>query len=233
MLSRGKAVVAILLCAALVSAPLYAEAETAPALGQVLQAEHARLGLGAVVSGATLFDGDKLETGNRGSLRARLNSSQLFLLAQSAAVVRRSGAGASVALDHGTAIFSSASPATFELIASGAQIRARAEQPTLGQVTLLGPSEFIVTCEKGELEVVVGDEARTVATSSSYRAVIGDAGQPQDTTAQEPQGAGAGTRHDTKAGGQRKVLLLWILVGAAVAGTTFGIWRAVHRVSDP
>jgi hypothetical protein len=222
-------VVASLLCAALILAPLYADAQAAPPLGQVIQADHARLGTGAVVSGATLFDGDKLETGPTGSLRARLNSSQLFLLADSGAAVRRSGTGTSVALDRGTAIFSTASPATFELVASGAQIRARTEQPTLGQVTLLGANEFIVTCENGELEVIVGDETRTVAAASSYRAVVGEIAE------QGPQGTGAGPqRSGTVASGKRKTLLLWSLVGAAfIGGITYALKRAFHRVSDP
>jgi hypothetical protein len=226
--SRGKAVLAVLICAALISAPLYAGSEPASALGRILQAERARLGPSAAVSGATLFDGDRLETGAGGSLRAMLNSSQVFLLADSSASVRRSGDGASVALDRGTAKFSSGSPASFELIADSAQIRARAAKPTTGQVTLLAANEFVVSCEKGELEITVGDDMRTVAAGSSYRAVIGDLDQDSPQT---PQGT-SGRRHDTISPGNRKHLLVWILIGAAVGGTVYGVWRALHRVSD-
>jgi hypothetical protein len=219
LITRGKAALAVLLSVALVYSSAFAEA--APALGQVLQAERARLGPGVVVSGATLFDGDRLETGVGGSLRARLNTSQLYLPAESAAALHRAGQGVAAALEHGSAAFTSISPEGFELRVSDARVRAHAGQPALGRVTLLGANEFVVTCEKGELDVLVGDEVRSVAAPNSYRVMVGDA---------DP---GAGPQPSTKRGGTRPTILLWLLVGAAIAGTTYGVWRALHRVSDP
>jgi ferric-dicitrate binding protein FerR (iron transport regulator) len=230
--SRLRMAVALLLCVVVLHASALADA--APTLGLVLQAEHARLGQSAASSGATLFDGDRLVTGAGGSIRARVNSSQLFLLAESSAAVRHSGEGASVALDRGTAIFSSVSPAALELVAASAQVRAHGAQPTIGQVTLVGANEFIVTCEKGELEVTVGGDVRTVAENASYRAVVGDTEQSLENGGpQSPQGAGTPQTTHTRGGGSRNHLILWILIGAAVGGTTYGVWRALHRVSDP
>lgn len=234
MLSRGKVALAVFLSFALIQSSAFAEA--VPSLGQVIQADRARLGLVAVNSGATLFDGDRLETGPGGSLRARLlasetsapngtvrNAAQVVLLADSAAALHRTGSVSSASIERGTVAFSSAAPEAFELTASIARIRARSAQPTLGQVTLLGTNEFVVSCERGELEVLVGDEVRTVAANSAYRVIV-DPDEPL------PQ---SGTHQTASAAQRHRSILLWVAVGAAAGLTAYFVWRALHHVSDP
>jgi hypothetical protein len=212
-----KAIVSIFMCAALLQATAYAE--VAPALGQVTQADHARLGTGALMSGATLFEGDRLMTELTGSLRANLNSGQLFLLADSTATVRRAGKGVQASLERGAAIFSSASPEGLQLSAITAIVRPRVAMPTIGELTLLNAKEFVVTCQRGELEVLIGDEVRTVEAGHSYRVLMDDSPGPQ----------GAGT-HKTSAGGRRAAL--WIPLIIVGAGISYGIFRAVRSVSS-
>jgi hypothetical protein len=217
VLVRAKAAISLLLCIALLQATAFAE--VAPALGQVTQADHARLGNGALMSGATLFEGDRLTTEMTGSLRANLNSGQLFLLADSTASVRRAGKNVEASLERGAAIFSSTGPEGLQLAAITAIVRARLAQSTIGEVTLLGANQFVVTCQRGELEVLVGDEVRTVEAGRSYQVVMDDSPGPQ----------GAGT-HKTTAGGRRKAL--WIPLAIIGGGVAYGMYRALRKVSD-
>jgi hypothetical protein len=218
---RLKAIVSVVLALGLLQASAFAE--VAPALGQVMQAENARLGGGAVASGATLFDGDKLVTQAAGTLRARLGRGQLYLLPESAAELHQSGKAVRASLERGTAMFTSLDPAGFELSASAAVIRAHAAQETLGQVTLTGLNEFVVTCQRGAIDVAIRGEVRTVEARNSYRVVVEPEGQG-------PQGAGSSGPGGAVAAGKGKYL--WIPLLLLGAGTAYGIYRAARSVSS-
>jgi hypothetical protein len=226
---RLKAIAAVVLALAVLQASTFAEA--APALGQIVQADRARLGGGAASGGATLFDGDRLSTGASGSLRVKLGTGQLILVADSAAAVRRSSTGATASLERGTAIFSMADPGTFVLEALDVRFRAHSasNESTLGQVTLTTANEFVVTCNRGALDVLIGNEVRTVTAESSYRVVL----DPPDP--QEPAGAGAGAGKDSAEkhpAAYRNHLARWIFLGAVGGLTAYFTWRALHRVSE-
>ncbi len=189
-------------------------------LGVVLQAERARISSADAASGVTLFDGDTLATDATGALRVRLGETQFSLLANSAAALRQTTAGVSATLHSGTAVFSSASPEGFELLASEARIHARTTQATLAQVTVVGPYELLLTCQRGQLEVRIGEEIHQVPEATSYRVTI-DPASP----------AGQGTGRPTLATARSRWLLLaLILIGV---GTGIGIWRALISPSSP
>lgn len=219
-----KSVAAVLVSLAMLQASTLAE--VAPALGLVLQAERARLGGGAATGGATLYDGDRLATDARGTVRVRLGTGQLYLMAESVAAVHRAGVGVRASLERGTAIFAMTAPQGFELEALAARLRAHAATSTLGQVTLTGANEFVVTCNRGALDVIIGDEVRTVTAESSYRVVL----EPPEP--QGPQGAST-EPPQTKAGGKRRVLAMWIPIVAIAGVTTYLVLRTLRSVSDP
>ncbi len=176
-----KCLLIAVLVVTLVEAPLFASPSRV--LGVITQADRAHVSSGDAMRGATVFDGDTLSTDAAGALRVRLGEAQLYLLPSSAAAVHRTAAGVSAALQRGTAVFSSLGGEAFELRASGARIRARAAQPTLAQVTLVGPYELLLTCQHGQLEVRIGEEVHTVQEATSYRVSI----EPEP---QGPRGAG-------------------------------------------
>ncbi len=172
------------------------------------------------MSGATVFDGDTLSTDSRGNLRVRLSEAQLYLLPSSAVAVHRTAAGVSAALQRGTAVFSSLGGEALELRASEARIRARSAQPTLAQVTLVGPYELLLTCQRGQLEVRIGEEVHTVREATSYRVSI-------EPATQSPQGSGGPPVESARS---RWKILALILIGA---GTGVGIYYALvspHRM---
>ncbi len=218
MRTQLKSLLVVVLAVSIVEAPVFAAPSRA--LGVILQADHARVSSGDAASGATVFDGDTLSTDAAGALRVRLGEAQLHLLGNSAATVRQSSSGASAALERGTAIFSVLTREAFELRASEARIRARAAKPTYAQVTLVGPYELLITCQRGELEVRIDDEVHMVPEETSYRVSI-------EPAAQSSQGAGG---RPVATGRSRWKLIALILIGG---GTAAGIYFAVISPSRP
>ena len=205
-----------LLISTLIGAPVRA-AGTQP-LGVVLQANRAHLSAGEAQNGASVFAGDLLATEETGTLRVRLGTAQLALLPNSSAAMGQTAEGASALLERGTLIFSSSAANSIEVRASEARIRPRTAQQTLAQVTLVGPYEFLVTSQRGTLEVAIGDEVHAVPEATSYRVLI-DNSAGSDSS---PRPAAAGR--------SRFLLIALILIGA---GTAFGIWRALSSPDRP
>lgn len=213
-----KSLLIAVLIASLVEAPVFAAPSRA--LGMVLQADRARISSGDAASGATIFDGDTLSTNSRGGLRARLGETQLYLTGNSLATVREAPGGVSATLERGTAVFSSSSPEAFELRASEARVRARSAKPTYAQVTLVGPYELVLTSQRGELEVKIGDEVHAVPEATSYRVYI-------ESAAPSPPGGGGFPVATARS--------YWVLLALLMiaGGTTYLIWSAVQSPSKP
>jgi hypothetical protein len=204
------------LIVSLVEAPVMAAPSAA--LGVVMQADRASLRLAPASNGATLFDGDTLSTQTGGNLRMRVGSAQLFLLADSAAALHRTPEATSAALERGTIVLMTSGPEAIELQASEARIRPKNGNPSLCQVTLVSPQELLLTSQRGDLEVTIGEETHTVSEATSYRVLL----EP------EPQGPrGNKPRH----GGRNKFLpIALILIGV---GTGIGVWRALVSPDKP
>lgn len=206
-----------ILVVTLVEAPVYGAPSAA--LGVILLAENASVGSGVAATGATIFSGDTLATDSRGSLRARVGANQFSLLQHSSAVMRQASGIPVAILERGTMILSSSGAEPFELQASAAHIRPRTGQPVLAQVTIAGPNTLLVTSNRGELEVTIGDEVHVVPAMTSYRVEI----EPEE---QGPMGSGA----PIKTARSKFVLLLLAMVAA---GTGIAIWRATTSPSAP
>jgi len=204
-----------LLVSTLVGAPV--QAASSQPLGVVLQADRAHVGAGEAQSGASVFAGDILSTDQTGTLRARLGAAQVALLPNTTTAMGLTAAGTSAVLERGTLIFSSAAVNAIEVRASEARIRPKTSQ-ALAQVTLVGPLEFLVTSQKGELEVIIGSEVHTVAEATSYRVLV-------DASAAE-----VSSPRPAAAGRSRFLLIALIMIGA---GTAYGIWRAVSSPDRP
>jgi hypothetical protein len=205
-----------LLISTLIGAPVQA-AGTQP-LGVVLQADRAHLGTGEAQNGASVFAGDRMTTGESGSLRVRLSAAQFALLPNSSAAMGQTAGGTSALLERGTLIFSSSAANSIEVRASEARIRPKTAQQTLAQITLVGPLEFLVTSQRGTLEVTIGSEVHTVPEATSYRVLV-DASAVGNSSA-EPEPAGR----------NRFLLIVLILIGA---GTAYGLWRALSSPDRP
>jgi hypothetical protein len=216
------------LCAALVGIRAMAmpgNPASAP-LGVVLQAERARAGVEITSEGATIYEGDRLETLEDGNLRARLGGSQMYLRPSTSTQVHGLSNGFSASLLRGTVVAFSPEGQTFRLLANGATIRPAGTQATVAQVTCVNPNELLLTSTRGAIEVSLGEEVKTIEAGSSYRMEIQD---DVDQGPQGQQGSGRGPAHT----GRRRRALFFLIGGAIAAGTGIGIWRALESPSEP
>jgi len=207
-----------LLIVGLIPVPAMAAPATA-SMGVVLHADRAKVGNSQAVSGATVFDGDRLETDPAGQLRVRIGTSQAHLFPRSSAIVRQSAGGFAADLTTGSVVLSAADGETFSLTANGALVRPGTSQATVAEVLRVSPNELLLSSRKGTLEVTFDGEVTTLEDGKSYRMLI----DPAD--AQGPQGS--------RPAGRSRRRAMYILLGAAAAGTGIGIWRAVVSPSAP
>jgi hypothetical protein len=208
---------------ALIVAPVLAAPSSSPSapLGVVVAAENANVGAGVTTSGATIYDGDRLQTPANSSLRVRFGTGQLVLRQNTAADVHAFPNGFSANLNSGTVVISSAEGQTFQLIADGATIRPVDSQATSGQISMISPTELVLTGTRGTMQVTMGDEVKTVEAGSSYRLEV----ETEDPgPSPNPQGAPHPTARNR---------FLWIAIPAIAAVTGIVIWRALVSPTAP
>jgi hypothetical protein len=197
----------LILTVAFVNMPAMAAPAGRVSAGVVLQANHAYVSQDNVTSGATIFDGDSIATGNGGTLQVRFGNSQAYLLPQSSAVVHQGAAGFGATLTAGTVVVSSTGGEGFRLLADGATLQPASGQPTTAQITMVNPHELNLISQKGSLEISMDGEVKTIPEGSSYRMVVepADPGSPA-----APQGA-------NHTGSNHFLLFALTLVGVGIA----------------
>jgi hypothetical protein len=101
------------------------------ALGIVVLADHASLGAQAASEGTTVYDGDRLSTEARGSLRLLIGKAMLYVTEQSSVIVHQDtnipAKEFEAELVSGTAVLSVTAGTTAEIVASSARVRPIAE----------------------------------------------------------------------------------------------------------
>jgi hypothetical protein len=197
-------------------------------LGVVLQADRAHVGADITFGGMTIYEGDRLETLDDGTLRARLGGSQLYLRPSTSAEVHGLSNGFSASLMHGTVVVSSPEGQTFQLLANGATIRPVGTQATVVQVSWINANELLLTSKGGAIEVSMEGEVKTIEPGNSYRMAI----QPEDSG---PQGKGGHPPEETgpAPAGRRRRVVFFIIVGGVAAATGVGVWRALVSPGAP
>lgn len=227
MRTAVRQVLALILCVSLAGLPVWG-APNRP-LGVILQAERAHVSLAAATPGSTIFDGDTLSTEAQGTLRLRTGPAQLYLANGSAAAMRQNDAGVAATLLGGTAVFSAAGSNALEIRAFEARIRPQTDAPTVGQVTLVGPKELIVTSRRGSLEITVDEETQIVPEATSYRVVMDAAASAEP---QGPRGIGARggqQRRPRRAGRTRFVLVLLVATAVVTALAVDEVFESPDR----
>jgi hypothetical protein len=200
--------------------PVMAAPAGSASAGIVLQAAHAYVSADTATSGATVFAGDTIATGDAGTLQVRFGNAQAYLLPHSSATVQEGGVGFGATLTAGTVVLSSAGGEGFRLVADGATMRPASAQPTTAQVTMVNSHELTLTSQKGPLEISMDGEVKTIPEGSSYRMVV------------EPAAAGspAAQNGPNSAGSNHFLLFALILVGVGVG---VGLGLALVSPSKP
>ena len=217
-----KTVLLALISAAMVGAPVMAASTPASVpsapLGTIVQADNAKKGIDLTYGGATVYDGDRLQTPENSTMRLQLGAQQMVLRQNSSALLHTIPNGFSANLDNGSFVVSSAAGQTFELYADGATMTPVNGQPFSGEITKLNANQVVLTSTRGTLKVTMGDEVKTLEPGTSYRMEV----EAADASPADPQSPHATARNH----------FLWILIPVIAAVTAIIIWRALVSPSS-
>jgi len=184
-MARRRESVAVFLALSLLLSPVFGA--TSSPVGAVLSAVGAHVGAAPASAGTTVFGGDKLSTEQNGNIQIRAGAARLVLSGASRATLRDTGGGPAATLSSGTAIFATAIARAFTLLAARAVIRPRDDVPTIAQVSIETPNQFIVRSNRGALTVTVDGETQIIPEGETYRVTLDPEEAPE---AQGPRGAG-------------------------------------------
>lgn len=151
-------------------------------LGEVVEANHAMLGGGSAFAGSSVFDADTIATGPGGVFRFSLGTSQVYLRPATEAVVRGNADDCSDELTHGAVVVSSGVARNLRILIDGAVVKSANPRPAVIEATWVTATEFLLTSSRGEIEVALNGETRTVEAGLTYRVRIEpDDSEPRDT----------------------------------------------------
>ncbi|HKV24556.1 MAG TPA: hypothetical protein VJN93_08180 [Candidatus Acidoferrum sp.] len=204
---------------------------TAGALGTVVASEHANIsGTGAAV-GTTIFAGDSLTTEDAGSVQLRTGAARFQLSAASAATLSEDGAMPRATLLRGTGTFSAANSQAFALLAETAVIRPKSDQPTIGQVSILGAKQILVKCLKGTLTITVGNDSQEVPEGKAYKVMLDSAA---DEAQSQPPAMGSGSKGSGRApiAAAKSRFVYWVGGGVTLL-TIFAVQEALESPDRP
>src|SRR6202521_6102127 len=105
------------------------------ALGVVTQSSRGHLGTAAASEGATIYEGDRVETEESGALSLRSGTVQLSLSANSLVLMKHDESGLTPTLERGSVVFRAESGG-LRINAADVVVRPQSPAPTLGQLTL-------------------------------------------------------------------------------------------------
>jgi hypothetical protein len=217
---RPQAVLALVLVFSLSLLPLYGSPAPAPVIGTVTSATSARVGATTASVGSTVFGGDFISTEKFGSIQVRAGAARLLLSGASAAALGQRDGIPSATLASGTAVFSTANAKAFVLHAATADIRPKADVPTVGQVTYVSDKELRVRSTRGALAITVDGETQFIPDGTAYRVILDPdayyAANP--AAAQGPEGSGTKGHKEPRRAGRSRFLLIAISVISVATG---------------
>ena len=227
-MSRLREAIAALISISLLVTPVWGAPSSS--LGTIVYADRAHMGAAPASAGATVFGGDRLSTEQSGSIQVRAGAARFLLSGASSATLATDEATPAAILTRGSATFSTADSKAFALHVASAVIRPNTDQPTIGQVTVLGPKELVVKSTRGSLTVAVEEDVRVIAEGAAYRIVL-----DSPATASASQGPrGAGGRGNggppIKAARSR---FIWYAVGITTLVTVWAIHEALESDDRP
>jgi hypothetical protein len=198
-------------------------------LGLVLQAQQASVDNAKLAVGTTVYPGDTVETETGGTLRLKLGTNQLYLLASSAATLAENSAAVHAVVAHGTVGFASNGTDKIELEIPEGILRAADGVPSYGQVTITSPVEVVISAYRGTLVLDNEGELHTIPAGKSYRvtmdlepAAVAPTAEaaPQDTQSDNAQVVQPRKR-------RRKKLAFYLIFTGVVAGLSYALWDEI------
>jgi hypothetical protein len=189
--------------------------------GVISDAQDAVVDGAAAALGSNVYAGDALTTHDKGTLRLRVGSGQLFMLASTDASMTQDHGRMDMLMRHGTAGFSATADDPLEIDTPIGTLRPADASRAFGQVTVASPTQILITSYEGKLLLTRGSESKTIDAGKSYRvtlAALSAGGAAAGAAAQAPSGTGTGSGNN----GQ------WVFDAAIVGGAALGgyfVWR--------
>lgn len=229
-MARMREIVAGILTFCLVAAPTFGT--PAEVLGTIVTADGASNWGAGITSGTTVFSGDKLATSDTGGLQLRTAAARLQLAKASIATIGQTEGIPSATLLRGAAAFSTANARAFALNVSNAVIRPKSDEPTIGEVAVLGERELVVKATRGALTITVADDSRVIPEGSAYRVVLDPTLSDEEQDQPPPQGAGAkGGVHMPRVAGRSR--FVWYATAVVAILTIIAIHEALESPDRP
>lgn len=222
-------VLSIALSTSLIATPVWGSSGLGS--GTVVFADRANVGGVRASAGATVFDGDKFDTEQVGSLQIRAGAARLLLSGSSHLIWGGDADAPSATLTTGTAGFSTANANAFVLHAGTAAFKPQSDEPTVANVTMLNPKELLVRCSRGALLVAVEEDVRVIPEGSAYRIVLDPEAAPRPGEVPAPATrASWGQNQPIKAG---KSKFIWYAIALTALITGFVVWKAMESPDRP
>src|ERR1700680_2401561 len=208
---------------------------TGAASGTVVADEGANVGGGSLSAGTTVFGGDRLVTTGTGSVQVRAGAARFLLSGDSAAILAKDVISPAASLTRGTAVFSTATSKAFVMHVGSMAIRPETDQPTVAQVTVVGPRQLMVRSTRGSVSVAVDDDVRVIPEGMAYRIVLDPTDADlaaADAADQDPQGVGPGRRagRPRRAGRNR---FGWFAIGVSAIILGLALSEALESPDRP
>ncbi len=226
-MARWRESVAVFLAMSLLLTPVLGA--TGSPMGAILSAVSAHVGTAPASAGTTVFGGDRLSTEQTGNIQIRAGAARLLLSGSSSATLRDVDGAPSATLSSGTAVFSTAFAKAFTLLAARAEIRPRDDVPTIAQVSIETPKQFIVRSSRGALTVTVDGETTIIPEGEAYRVTLDSEAAPEP---QGPRGTGTKEFPNIKKKTAKNNFYRVVAIGAAV-GTYFALDEAFESPDRP
>ncbi len=191
-------------------------AQTAPT-GVVLQSANARLNTADAAIGTTVFDGDRMETQEKGALSLRAGQIQLTLSESSTLWMNHENSVVNPTLQRGTVTFRAETGEGVEVKADDVRVKPHTPVLTVGQVTLQD-CDVLVTAVTQSLEVTAGKETKILEEGKTYRVVRTGA-------------CGAALNHPALAVGQSRFFML--PTGIAIGVVIWGVRKGLESPDRP
>ncbi len=218
-------------------------AQTA-ALGLTAKTSGGQIGNAAASEGSSIYSGDYLSTAENGSILVRIGALSLELQSSSAVHIYRAPYGAIVELNRGSVVYTTpGGQQNLVIVASDVRVTPVLSEADFGRVTMDDPCNVTVYSQRGETNVQVGSENRTVEQGKAYRVraeneisyrkyLSPDADDYHDYHEHHPCAPVEMVHgHAPIAPGQSRFLLV-----AAVAvgtGTGIAVWKAFESPATP
>lgn len=205
-----------LVLAAVADAP--AQAGSGRALGSVVESNNSMINNQTAMAGADVYACDVLDTDSYGNMRVQFSSSQILLAPSSEVVLDGRPDAVRAIVVSGVTSFSAPSSAALEIETPAGVLRESAGQAYSGSVSIIGPTELIVSAVRGDLVLNNGGELHTVPAGKSARVTFD---RTADASCHNP-----GSVRNTY---PRNKIKFEIITAVAAGGASYTIWHELQE----